>query len=272
MRLCVCLFRRSTTANGQMIFFIFHLRKKEMTSSTSTYSFWLVPAVGTPARNRAQRLIDTLALKHGAPKFVPHVTLAGGFRSAHPNSSTSSSTSTPSSSSSSFSDATLAARALAESHPAFSRPLKVTLQSVSCGSTYHRCVYALAEVSEELRAAAAAAGEAALGVEAAAVKPAPPSAASASSFKPDETCMPHLSLLYSSDEKAKEEGLAEAGAAFAEAFREEEGVGKEKEKVKDETETETETCWLSSEIEVWMTEGDVGDWRCEARVPFGGKK
>lgn len=259
-----------------------------MTSSSSTYSFWLLPAQGTPARDRAQRLIDALASRHGSPKFVPHVTLAGGFKSAIANASAPSSSSSKANRSqqpSSYSDAALAARALAESHPAFSRPLTVTLRSVSSGSTYHRCVYALAEASRELAAAAAAAGEAALGVEAAAASssssPPAPSSSTASSFKPDETFMPHLSLLYSSDPRAREEGLAEASAAFAEAFREKE----EKEEDEEDEEgragddgaggfgmTKEATSWLSSEIEVWLTEGEVESWRCEARVPFGGKK
>lgn len=260
-----------------------------MTSSSSTYSFWLVPAQGTPARDRAQRLIDALAARHGSPKFVPHVTLAGGFKSAIANasapSSSSSSKANQSQQPSSYSDAALAARALAESHPAFSRPLMVTLRSVSSGSTYHRCVYALAEASRELAAAAAAAGEAALGVEAAASSSSSPAPASstASSFKPDDTFMPHLSLLYSSDPRAKEEGLAEASAAFAEAFREKEEKEEEKEAAAAEEEragednggfgiTKEALSWLSSEIEVWLTEGEVESWRCEARVPFDGKK
>ena len=256
-------------------------------SSSSTYSFWLVPPQGTPARDRAQGLIDALATRHGSPKFVPHVTLAGGFKSLSSNAiapSTSAAAaakanqSQPSSSSSS-SDAALAARALAESHPAFAKPLRVKLQSVSSGSTYHRCVYALAEVSGELRAAAAAAGEAALGVEAAATAAAAAAAATAISsppFKPDDTFMPHLSLLYSSDPRAKEEGLAEASAAFAEAFRKEEegqagedNSGGETEEAAGLSSISSGSSWLSSEIEVWLTEGEVEDWRCEARVSFG---
>ena len=261
-----------------------------MASSSSTYSFWLVPPRGSPARDGAQRLIDALAARHGSPRFVPHLTLAGGFKSlSNPDpsaapSSPSSATlpaSTPPPSSSSSSDAALAARALAASHPAFSKPLRVKLQSVSSGSEYHRCVYALAEVSGELRAAAA--GAAALGVEAALPSaPSPP-------FKPDETFMPHLSLLYSSDPRAREEGLAEASAAFAEAFREEGGGGGEGGRGANKggggggeaPEAGAEGAaaaaaaagcccsWVSSEIEVWLTEGAVEDWRCEARVPFG---
>ena len=232
-----------------------------MASSSSTYSFWLVPPQGTPARDRTQRLIDALTARHGAPRFVPHVTLAGGFKASNSIASGPPSSTTPSSS-----DATLAARALAASHPAFSRPLKVKLESISSGSEYHRCVYALAEVSEELVAAAAAAGEAALAVEAA-ISPSP-----SAPFRPDETFMPHLSLLYSSDGRAREEGLAEARAEFAEAFREEEEATKQ-EDGNGVTEAAGGCClsWPSSEIEVWLTEGRVEDWRCEARVPFGKK-
>lgn len=85
--------------------------------------------------------------------------------------------------------------------------------------------------------------------------------------------MPHLSLLYSSEPRAKEEGLEEASAAFAEAFREGGGGGGERDDSEGEAETEAASCsWLSSEIEVWLTEGDVEHWRCEARVPFGKKQ
>lgn len=234
-----------------------------------------MPPAGTPVRDRAQRLIDALASRHGSPKFVPHVTLAGGFKSLNLTTDPPSATMEPLATAPSPhpSDATLAARALAESHPAFSKPLEVMLKSVSSGSTYHRCVYALAEVTEELREAAAAAGEAALGVEAAATRnpSSCPPQHHQQPFKPDDTFMPHLSLLYSSDPRAKAEGLDEATAAFAEAFRE---GGEEKDRTHDEGETDTGTAsrsWLSSEIEVWLTEGDVEDWRCEARVPFGKK-
>jgi 2'-5' RNA ligase len=41
---------------------------------------WLVPAAG-PARDRLTATIGTLAAKHGAPRFEPHVTMAGRFHS-----------------------------------------------------------------------------------------------------------------------------------------------------------------------------------------------
>ena len=284
--------------------------KNKMASSSSSYSFWLVPPHGTPVRDRAQRLIDALAIRHGSPRFIPHITLHGGFSGNAPPSPSSNSKATPSSSPPSpspSSDAALAARALAASHPAFSKPLRINLIGVSSGSEYHRCVYALAEVSEGLRAAAAAAGEAALGVEAASLSslpaPVPPP------VKPDDDFMPHLSLLYSSDPRAREEGLAEASAAFAKAFREGGGEGETAATAAaaaaagaldtpqlppaaarqqgdagasaplpaagtpagtGEAAAGEGCCsWLSSEIEVWLTEGAVEDWRCEARVPFG---
>ena len=88
--------------------------------------------------------------------------------------------------------------------------------------------------------------------------------------------MPHLSLLYSSDPRAKEEGLAEASSALAEAFREEEEEEEEGQagdngggRYGDVTKKAAGLSWLSSEIEVWLTEGEVEDWRCEARVPLG---
>ena len=41
---------------------------------------WLVPAAG-PARDQLAAAIGTLAAEHGAPRFQPHVTMAGRFRS-----------------------------------------------------------------------------------------------------------------------------------------------------------------------------------------------
>jgi 2'-5' RNA ligase len=41
---------------------------------------WLVPAAG-PARDRLAATIGTLAAAHGAPRFEPHVTMAGRFHS-----------------------------------------------------------------------------------------------------------------------------------------------------------------------------------------------
>jgi 2'-5' RNA ligase len=41
---------------------------------------WLVPAAG-PARDRLAATIDALAAEHGAPRFEPHVTMAGRFDS-----------------------------------------------------------------------------------------------------------------------------------------------------------------------------------------------
>jgi 2'-5' RNA ligase len=41
---------------------------------------WLVPAAG-PARDRLAATIGALAAEHGAPRFDPHVTMAGRFHS-----------------------------------------------------------------------------------------------------------------------------------------------------------------------------------------------
>jgi 2'-5' RNA ligase len=41
---------------------------------------WLVPAAG-PARDRLAATIGALAAEHGAPRFEPHVTIAGLFHS-----------------------------------------------------------------------------------------------------------------------------------------------------------------------------------------------
>ena len=41
---------------------------------------WLVPAAG-PARDQLTAAIGMLAAKHGAPRFEPHVTMAGLFHS-----------------------------------------------------------------------------------------------------------------------------------------------------------------------------------------------
>jgi 2'-5' RNA ligase len=44
---------------------------------------WLVPAAG-PARDHLAATIGTLAAEHSAPRFEPHVTMAGLFHSGEP--------------------------------------------------------------------------------------------------------------------------------------------------------------------------------------------
>lgn len=43
---------------------------------------WLVPAAG-PVRDLLLATVDTLAAEHNAPRFEPHVTMAGRFQSGH---------------------------------------------------------------------------------------------------------------------------------------------------------------------------------------------
>jgi 2'-5' RNA ligase len=89
---------------------------------------WLVPAAG-PARDRLAATIDTLAAEHGAPRFEPHVTMAGRFRSGEQ----------------------AAARALT-SLAAGVRPFEVRFASVGHEQAYFRALYLRAEPSPQLTA------------------------------------------------------------------------------------------------------------------------
>jgi 2'-5' RNA ligase len=89
---------------------------------------WLVPAAG-PARDRLAATIGTLAAEHGAPRFEPHVTIAGLFHSGQE----------------------AAARALT-SLAAGVHPFEVRFAAVGHEQAYFRALYLRAEPSPQLTA------------------------------------------------------------------------------------------------------------------------
>jgi 2'-5' RNA ligase len=89
---------------------------------------WLVPAAG-PARDHLAATIGTLAAEHGAPRFEPHVTIAGRFRSSEQ----------------------AAVRALT-SVAAGVRPFEVRFDAVGHEQAYFRALYLRAEPAPQLTA------------------------------------------------------------------------------------------------------------------------
>jgi 2'-5' RNA ligase len=89
---------------------------------------WLVPAAG-PARDRLAATIGALAAAHGAPRFEPHVTMAGLFHSGEP----------------------AAARTLT-SLAADVRPFAVRFAAIGYEQAYFRALYLRAEPSRQLTA------------------------------------------------------------------------------------------------------------------------
>jgi len=89
---------------------------------------WLVPAAG-PARDQLTATIGTLAAKHGAPGFEPHVTMAGLFRSGEE----------------------AAIRALT-SLTAGVRPFEVKFAAAEYEQAYFRALYLRAEPAPQLTA------------------------------------------------------------------------------------------------------------------------
>jgi len=89
---------------------------------------WLVPAAG-PARDHLAATISTLAAEHGAPRFEPHVTMAGRFHSGEQ----------------------AAARALT-SLAAGVRPFEVRFGEIGHEQAYFRALYLRAEPSPQLTA------------------------------------------------------------------------------------------------------------------------
>lgn len=89
---------------------------------------WLVPAAG-PARDHLTATIGMLAAEHGAPRFDPHVTIAGRFHSSEQ----------------------AAVRALT-SVTAGARPFEVRLAAVGHEQAYFRALYLCAEPSPQLTA------------------------------------------------------------------------------------------------------------------------
>lgn len=89
---------------------------------------WLVPAAG-PARDRLAATIGALAAEHGAPRFEPHITIAGRFRS----------------------DERAAARALT-SLAAGTRQFDVEFTEVGHEQAYFRALYLRATPSPQLTA------------------------------------------------------------------------------------------------------------------------
>jgi 2'-5' RNA ligase len=89
---------------------------------------WLVPAAG-PARDRLAATIRTLAAEQGAPRFEPHVTIAGRFHSGQE-------------------PAVQALTSLA----AGMRPFEVRFAAVGSEQFYFRALYLRAEPSPQLTA------------------------------------------------------------------------------------------------------------------------
>lgn len=127
-------------------------------------SLWLMP--GGPARERLAALIRNLAARLGTAPFAPHVTLLPGIEGPE-------------------SDVLETARQLASRLP----PLRLSLRFLEGREEHFRCLIALVEADEALRAAHAA-------------------AARAFGREPDPAFLPHLSLVYGSL-------AAEARAALA---------------------------------------------------------
>jgi 2'-5' RNA ligase len=94
----------------------------------TTLMAWLVPAAG-PARDRLTATIDRLAAEHGAPRFPPHITLAGLFDSGE----------------------TAASQALMPL-AAGVQPFTVRFAAVGQDQAYFRCLYLRAEPSQQLTA------------------------------------------------------------------------------------------------------------------------
>ena len=89
---------------------------------------WVVPAAG-PARDRLAAIIGALAAEHGAPRFEPHVTVAGLFCSSEK-----------------------AAAGALTSLAAGVRPFEVRFVAVGCEQAYFRALYLRAEPSPRLTA------------------------------------------------------------------------------------------------------------------------
>lgn len=89
------------------------------------YSLWLVP--GGEKREFYQNLIKELGRKHNGPVFVPHITVIGNIPMTEE-------------------EVLLRAPRLA----ALLHPLSVTLNEVSTGDVFYRCVFAKAEKSQSL--------------------------------------------------------------------------------------------------------------------------
>jgi 2'-5' RNA ligase len=89
---------------------------------------WLVPAAGL-ARDRLAATIGTLAAEHGGPRFEPHVTIAGRFRSSEQ----------------------AATRALT-SLTAGVRPFEVRFAAAGYEPAYFRALYLRAEPAPQLTA------------------------------------------------------------------------------------------------------------------------
>jgi 2'-5' RNA ligase len=89
---------------------------------------WLVPAAG-PARDRLTATIDRLAAEHLAPRFPPHITLAGPFGFGKKAAS----------------QALMPVMAKA-------RPFSVRFAAVGHEQAYFRCLYLRAERSQQLMA------------------------------------------------------------------------------------------------------------------------
>ena len=89
---------------------------------------WLVPAAG-PARDRLAAAILRLAAEHDAPRFEPHVTMAGPFKRGEE-------------------DAVQTLTSLAAS----ARPFEVRFVAVGYEAAYFRALYLRAEPSPQLTA------------------------------------------------------------------------------------------------------------------------
>jgi 2'-5' RNA ligase len=89
---------------------------------------WLVPAAG-PARDHLAATIGTLAAEHGAPRFEPHVTMAGRFHSGEQ-----------------------AAIQALTSLAAGVRPFEVRFAAAGSEPAYFRALYLRAEPSPQLTA------------------------------------------------------------------------------------------------------------------------
>jgi 2'-5' RNA ligase len=126
-----------------------------------SYSVWLRPSPGSPIGQLTAKLIDDYAARLSCPRFVPHVTLLGGFHCD------------------SHAEALTATRALAASLRALRCQPVCRGALVESGSHFYQCVYWRMELEEELVRAHAEA-------RVAFCAPAPEGSA----------FMPHLSLVY----------------------------------------------------------------------------
>jgi 2'-5' RNA ligase len=154
----------------------------------ASYSLWLRPPPASPLGRLTARLIEESSSSLGTPRFVPHVTLLGGFHAG------------------SHEEALASTRALARTLRALRCQPVCRGTHVEAGQLFYQCVYWRMELDEQLVRAHEEARQA---------FNAPAS--------PCSVFMPHLSLVYGDvSEEAKAACVASATAEVANHLAEEE--------------------------------------------------